>query len=178
MYNETGRGEAPQRNRKEIQDRLDQLAEIIDVVGQTNEKGRRALSEQADLRNELADLEAAEAKRFAEPAKERPSQPMLAPKEKAVLQERENFNKALAKEMSTLMRFESAHPEISLALTRLRDSKNVQRFIDDKVEIEFFTREIKRDPKARQIVQQSLERLYKSATGKSYVQKSEAAWPR
>lgn len=172
---EAGRGEAPQRSRKEVEDRLDQLAEIVDIFEKTSDKGFNALSERADLRAELERMEATETRTAGSPTEEKNFEPVLPPDQKEALQQREDLNQVLAREMSGLIQHGMSRPEVKLALARMRDPKNVERFVDNQVGVEFFTQDIKRDLKARQVVEDALARLYESANGESYYQGEEAA---
>lgn len=175
MMREGNRGEAPQRSAREIKNRLDQLAEIIDAFGKTSDKGLNALGERADLKAELEGMESSEQRRDPDEGMEKKFEPVLAPGEKEVLKQREDLNQVLAKEMSALMQWGVTRPEVNSALARMRDPKNIERFVGNKVGVEFFSQEIRRDLKARQIVEEALARLYQSATGESYYQEEEAA---
>lgn len=164
-------GQAP-KSLKEIDDRLDVLDEIVDTFGKNHPKAVNALMERAGLLQERSSAEQMEQRRTQSAPTEQQRQPVLPPEQKQVMEKREDLNAVLVKEMSTLVSSGFTRPEIKLALARLRDPKNVERFVGDKVGVEFFTQDMKTDYKARQLVEDALERLYTSANGESYYQEA------
>lgn len=172
MYQEGLGSESGQgfKSLQEIDDRLDVLGEIIDSFGRDSPKGQKALMERAGLLQERSTVEQAE-KRKTQPLQEKTNVvPTMKFAERESIQQREDLNAVLAKEMGNLMRF--GRPGIDCALTRLRDPNNVQRFLGDQVGIEFFTQDAKGDLQAQRALQTALGRLYQSGTGRSYYEEA------
>lgn len=168
MYSETGRGDAPHKSSKEIKDRLDVLAEIIATFGKGSKRGIDAIMEREDLKSDLEALEAAEAKRTQSPAPERgQTQPAMAPEEKKQREHMEDANEVLAEMTSELLSWSYSRPEMKQVLERLRDPKQIERFLGDKVGTEFYLQGIQ-DLKVRQVAERALEQFYQKANGRSY----------
>lgn len=176
MRNEILHQDASERSASEIQNRLDQLSEIIESFrtsptgSRGYEKRMNAIEEQAGLRQELESLESRSS--HSEPLQpERPVFPIMSQQEKSQREQAELYQGDVATLISEFLGDSFFHPELKIVVEKLKDSNNVTQLLNEQIGIEYFLQNIK-DPRVMKQVIHALKGFYFK------VKKQEYPWKR
>ena len=165
MQKEFQVGEKPHHRVEEIQDRLDQLKDIIDLF-KGSEKGMRALEEQAGLRSELEHLRETSARQNLErPERAIPSR--LSDQERNQREQTEDYRADLAGVISEFLHDAFQTRELHGVVEKLKDEQVVDDFLKDRRGIEFFTQSLK-DIRVKRNVTTTLQRFYQRVNRRAY----------